>query len=401
MNSGKKSKKLLILGERFYPEEFLINDLAPALVEAGFDVSVLTQNPSYPQDKLFPGFKNKLFQKEKWKGITVLRFFTVLGYKSSLIKKILNYLSFVFFSTVILLFTAYKYDRIFIYHTGPLTQGFAPALFSRIYRKKLSIWTQDIWPDSVFAYGFKRNFLLVFALKTFVKFVYRSCDSIMVSSPGFVNKVKQYVSETKIDYVPQWVMPVDEENNETIKLPCGINFTFAGNIGKVQNLENVIRAFAAVSQKNSDVYLNLVGDGSHLNFLKKLVHSENIKNVIFHGRKSPAVALSTLRSSDALILPLANKPIFALTVPLKFQTYLKAGRAIFAVTRGEIASLVREHSLGYVAAPEDISAITEGFEKFIKTDQDTFSKMGLACEALLAVDFDRGKNIKKIIGVIG
>lgn len=40
--------KILILTERFFPEEFLINDLAAEWRSAGHEVEVLTQVPSYP-----------------------------------------------------------------------------------------------------------------------------------------------------------------------------------------------------------------------------------------------------------------------------------------------------------------------------------------------------------------
>ena len=48
------------------------------------------------------------------------------------------------------------------------------------------------------------------------------------------------------------------------------HITFAGNIGKVQNLENIIIAFSRLSLKiASKAQLNIIGDGSNLNHLKK------------------------------------------------------------------------------------------------------------------------------------
>ncbi|MCK7521466.1 MAG: hypothetical protein MZV64_29155 [Ignavibacteriales bacterium] len=92
--------KILIVGEVFYPEEFLINDLALEWKKNGFHVDVLTRVPSYPQDKIFPGFKNKIFQKNNFNGITVFRFPVILGYQSSKLKKIINYINFVFCGSI-------------------------------------------------------------------------------------------------------------------------------------------------------------------------------------------------------------------------------------------------------------------------------------------------------------
>ena len=54
-------KKILIITECFYPEEFKINDVALAWKKKGFDVSVLTLVPSYPLGEVFSGYKNNGF----------------------------------------------------------------------------------------------------------------------------------------------------------------------------------------------------------------------------------------------------------------------------------------------------------------------------------------------------
>ena len=45
--------KLLILTERYFPEEFLINDLVSEWKNRGYEIEVLTQVPSYPRDAIF------------------------------------------------------------------------------------------------------------------------------------------------------------------------------------------------------------------------------------------------------------------------------------------------------------------------------------------------------------
>jgi len=49
-----KSKKILIVTECFYPEEFKINDIALSWKDKGYDVDVLTLTPTYPLGKVFP-----------------------------------------------------------------------------------------------------------------------------------------------------------------------------------------------------------------------------------------------------------------------------------------------------------------------------------------------------------
>ena len=49
--------KILIVSQYFWPENFLINDLAKSLVEKGHQIEVLTGKPNYPGGKVFDGYK--------------------------------------------------------------------------------------------------------------------------------------------------------------------------------------------------------------------------------------------------------------------------------------------------------------------------------------------------------
>ena len=51
--------KILIVSEVFWPEEFIINDLAREWSKMGYEVEVLTQYPSYPQGHVYSGYNNK------------------------------------------------------------------------------------------------------------------------------------------------------------------------------------------------------------------------------------------------------------------------------------------------------------------------------------------------------
>ena len=84
-----KNKKVIIITERYAPEPFLITDLAEELVKQGLDVTVVTQIPSYPGDKLYEGYRNNK-KIETTNGVKIIRFPPVIGYSKSLYRKILN-----------------------------------------------------------------------------------------------------------------------------------------------------------------------------------------------------------------------------------------------------------------------------------------------------------------------
>jgi glycosyltransferase involved in cell wall biosynthesis len=390
-------KSILIIAERFYPEEFGINDLALEWKVKGYQVSVLTQTPSYPFDKIFDGYKNKFIQKMDWNGITIYRVIALIGYTKNVLLKILSYFSFAFWASWVAITIGRKFDKIFVYQVGPLTQAIPGLLLKKIFGNQLYIWTLDIWPDSVFAYGFKKNRLLTKFLDYLVKIIYKNCDTIFVSCRGFSEKIRKYVPDAKIIFSPQWVP--DDLNFKDVKphdsLNGAFNFTFAGNIGKVQNLENVIRGFSLVSKIEKKIKLNIVGDGSNLDGLIKLVEQERIQDVVFWGRKPLKEMPQWFEGSDVLIISLVDEPIFTLTVPAKFQAYLAAGKPIFCIMNGEVAALVKDNEIGLISKPDDIEEIKKGFETFLNISIEVIDMFRSNMKTLLEQDYNRDKIIQQ------
>jgi glycosyltransferase involved in cell wall biosynthesis len=394
----KKNKSMLIITDRFYPEEFGINDLARAWQAKGYEVAVLTQAPSYPSDKVYEGYKNKFFQRETWQDIKIYRVFSLMGYTKGVVLKVMNYLCFAFFASLVSLFIGKKYNRVFVYHTGPLTQAIPAVVIKKIFNNKIYIWTLDIWPDTVYAYGFKKRAILRKILDSFVEIVYKNCATVFVSCKGFKRKIEKYVPDVKITFSPQWVP--DDLNFENVtrheSLKEGFNFTFAGNIGKVQNLENVIRGFALAAKSCNKIKLNIVGDGSNLENLKRIVKEENIAKVYFWGRRPLKEMPKWFEGSDILIISLIDEPIFSLTVPAKFQAYLASGKPIYCVMKGEVADLIINNNLGFVAQPDDINDIRSEFENFLNTPKNKLQIFGNNMQTLLRKEYDRNKIIQQM-----
>ena len=166
-----------------------------------------------------------------------------------------------------------------------------------------------------------------------------------------------------------------------------IHFTFAGNVGKVQNLENIIVAFNQLEKEYlNKAQLNIIGDGSALENLKKI---STIKNIVFHGRKPRDMMSGYYKSSDFLIVSLVDKPIFSITVPAKTQTYIKAKKPILAIINGDASDIIKDNNLGYCAKPNNIEEIREIFIKAINTNESQNKKFTKNCEVLTATTFNK------------
>ena len=92
----KKKKKCLLLTNHFYPETFRCNDIAFNLVNRGYDVTVLTGIPDYPQGKFHEGYS--LFKKryEVVNGVKIIRVPLIPRGNGKAIRMIIQYASSIF-----------------------------------------------------------------------------------------------------------------------------------------------------------------------------------------------------------------------------------------------------------------------------------------------------------------
>ena len=175
-----------------------------------------------------------------------------------------------------------------------------------------------------------------------------------------------------------------------------MHFTFTGNIGKVQNLENVILGFRNAGLHHAQ--LNIFGDGSNLEHLKKVVDEGQIQHVVFYGRVPLDEIKHILSQSDVLLISLMPDPVMELTLPLKFPTYLSSSKPIYALMRGEVGRIVREYRIGEVADPLNIDEIAKGFRKFnLSTDRKEEIKK--QCQSLVSSVYNRRKIINEITNI--
>ena len=394
-------KKILIVTECFYPEEFKINDVALSWKDKGYDVDVLTLAPTYPLGRVYPGYKNKIYSKDEWQGINVYRVHATLGYKDSAFKKILKYLNFMILGSVVSLFIGKRYDYVFGFNMSALTSMLPAVLIGKLYKKPVNFWALDIWPDSVYAYGFKKTKALSYFLDKFVKFMYCNVANIALSSKGFESKLRPYSrSDLTFSYLPQWADDLDM-SAELADLGADdkIQFTFAGNVGKMQNLENIINAFCLLSSKYQEKsQLNIIGDGSNLNNLKLIAN--NNPNIIFHGKKPRLDMGSYYKASDFLIISLIDDPIFSVTVPAKTQTYIAAKKPILAIIKGDTASIIQDNNLGLCVDPSKIDAITTMFQRCVDMSQTEIQNFTNENDRLLATIFNKEKTINKLLKLL-
>lgn len=398
MELMKNKKKILVLTERFYPEEFLINDLVKNWSE-DFQITVLTQFPTYPFGKIYKGYKNSFYRRELGQKITIKRIFTVTGYRNNIFLKITGFFIFLFLTTSYVLLRGWRYDKVFVYHVGSLTVAIPAVILKKVYKRKFLIWTQDIWPDTIGPNGFngiKGNVILKI-VEFVVKFVFRNADKIATTSELFIPTLLKYAPNQNIVFCPNWsTISYEGDSSDKVHLSNRINFTFAGNINKWRNLSLIIECFEIFNNTKPIAQLNIIGDGSGLNEIKTLVNLRQINNIKFYGRIDSKKMKEYYNGSDILIISLANNECYNKYLPAKFSTYLSTGKPIYAILNGAVPIIMKTNFLGHSVKPNAPAEIIKGFDMLCALSEADKINISRNAREMLAKCFDKNTIILRL-----
>lgn len=339
--------KILIVSQYYYPEQFQINEIAPALVKRGHDVTVLTGTPNYPKGEIFEGYENGKRCEETINGVKVIRC-KIIPRKQDPLHLILNYYSFAKKATRAARKIKEKYDVVLCYQLSPVLMLKPAVVYAKNHKVPLVCYCLDIWPES--AQGMlKTNKGPIYGyVKSLSRKLYMACDNISVTSRPFMD----YFSDTfgiqreKMTYIPQHAdssfLSLDMCANDNGK----IDFMYAGNMGKGQTLDVIVRAVEKLKSRN-DFVIHMVGDGSHRESLEALVRDCGVEDkFIFYGNQKREEMHSFYKKADALLITLRGNNRVGDTMPGKLQTYMTARKPIFGAINGAAKEVIEESRCG-------------------------------------------------------
>lgn len=357
-------KRVLIVTQYFKPENFKCNDIAFELQHRGYDVTVLTAIPNYPQGKFFDGYRLFKRRVENVNGVKVIRGFVIPRGKGGKIGLSLNYLSYLLSSCFIALYLSlrYRYDAVFVHQVSPVTIGVAATLVKRIQRIPMYFWVLDLWPESLTAaIGLRNKFILGF-FSRMVRWFYYNSDKILISSRGFKESICEKGDfASKIVYFPNWVDSAftTTANVVTPDVPEGFVAMFTGNIGASQDFDTVLNAAERLKNRG-DIHIVIVGNGRDRERVEHEIKYRGLGDTVHCVGSYPLEAMpATFAKADILFAALKDEPIFALTVPAKIQAYMSAGKPIVTMINGEAKELVESIGCGVAVNAGDAEGFAE------------------------------------------
>ncbi len=245
--------KILFLSDNFPPE---VN--APASrtfehcrewVKAGHDVTVITTAPNFPKGVVFPGYRNRLWQREEMEGIRVVRVWTYITANAGFGKRTLDYLSFMVSG-----FLAGLVQRRpdVIVGTSPQFFTTCAAWMLAVFRWRPFVFElRDLWPESIKTVGAMNESAALRALERLELFLYRKASAVVAVTASFKrNLISRGIAGDKIAVVTNGVdltrfrpLPPDLALRDALGIPREAFVAgYIGTHGMAHALETVLEA---------------------------------------------------------------------------------------------------------------------------------------------------------------
>lgn len=362
-------------------------------IEKGHEVSVMTCVPNHPAGRIFPGYKNRLFQKESIDGIEVSRLLTILAANSGFLRRTLSY---AFFMVMAILAAPFQRRPEIVISTSPqFFCGLAGYFVSRIRRVPWVLEIRDLWPESIVAVGAMKKSLSIRLLEKLESFAYRKADHIISVTDSFVSHiVKKGGSRERISVVKNGVdlatfeaRAVDMGLANQLGLNGKFVASYVGTHGMAHGLEVILRAAESL-RNEKDIAFLLVGDGATKDRFRELHAQMGLKNVVMLDQQPKSKMPAVWSISSVSLVLLRDQAVFRTVIPSKIFESMAMQCPIILGVRGESQQIVDEAGAGICIEPENSTELAEAILAFARNAKYR-EKVGLDARRYVEKNFDR------------
>jgi len=384
-NHSQLSKRSrLIFVNRFYAPDLsatsqILTDIAEALGESDFEVTVFASRLSYDNKALYA--KNEQINK-----VHVRRIWTTSFGRSTKVGRALDYISF-YFSITLGLFAFLKKDDVLVAKTDPPMLSIPLSIVAGIRRAKLINWLQDIFPEVLLRLNgvqtdgfFTRGLTLIrnrSLSRSHMNVAIGSCMAKKISGFGLgsnrVTVIENFADDETItptqDYSPHLRHAWGIDNTSFV-------IGYSGNLGQAHDLETMIDVATSMNNRRDITFL-FVGGGALHNKLKSAILDRSLQNVLVRPYR-PREALSESLGLPNLHWASLKPTLEGYIVPSKIYGVAAAGRPLIMIgdRAGEVGQLVSKFEFGRcfnIGASDEVATYID----FLASNREQAIKLGL------------------------
>ena len=398
------AKRILVVTQHFWPENFRINDMVEGFLQDGLEVDVLCGLPNYPKGEWFDGYSAQgpweehygtaqVFRAKEWprKGNTSVNIF-------------LNYVSWPLYAWRALDRLPGGYDAVFCFNTSPVLMCWPAIRYAKKHKIPFTNYVLDLWPENLYSVLPVKNSLLRRIAQGVSDHLYRKADRLIAMSGPLQQRLCQRTGkpETAVAAIPQYCedfYAVPQPDEELAARFAGrFNLVFTGTFTPAQSLDMVLRALLDARAAGAEnLHLLLVGDGMSRESLQDLARELNAGDAVTFYGSVPAQEVPRFTTlADALLISLSDSPDLGLTVPGKLASYMAAGKPVIASMNGAGAEAVRESGGGLVSPACDQQALAENLLRLYRMDPAGRTQLGEKAKAYYLAHYRRAELLRRL-----
>jgi glycosyltransferase involved in cell wall biosynthesis len=377
------SAKILIISQYYKPIKAAaarrVGKIAEYLSQGGYRVTVLTGMPSYPTGILPQKYKGKIWCREREGEINVIRTYEYPVANEAFLKRLINYLSFMFSALIGVLFIP-RHDMIIV-SSPPLFSAFSGLIGSFVKRSQFVLDVRDLWPDAAVDLGMvKPDSLSVKILSSLERICYRKAKKIITATPALKQHlIEEKWPEEKVGVLINSVNTSLFRPQDVSREKYGFNnddfiLVYLGNHSRVYDLETVLRS-AALLEEYPDIKFLLIGEGETKGELQNLCDELRLRNVFFWPEQDPVDVVKIINASDIGLIPIGTVPYFQEALPVKSSEYFACGKPVIAAIGGPMRKWIDEYETGLIVRSGDAESYREAILKLYR-DKPGKQKMG-------------------------
>ncbi|THB71512.1 MAG: glycosyltransferase WbuB [Gammaproteobacteria bacterium] len=362
-------------------------------VESGHKVTVVTCVPNHPQGKIYPGFKNRLFQKDIVDGIEVIRLWTYITANEGFFKRTLNYVLYMF--AVILALPFLPKAKIVVSTSPQFFCGLAGFFYSFFKRARWVLEIRDLWPESIIAVGAINNKAIIKSLEWIESFAYRRCHKIVCVTDAFKKFIcGKGITPEKVEVIKNGVdlqlfseFTGENELAEEHQLSNKFVASYVGTHGMAHHLETVLQAAELLHYRDDIVFL-LVGDGAERNRLLAMKDEMKLENVLMLGQMPKSRMPEIWDLSDASLVLLKKSDLFKTVIPSKIFESMAMRKPIILGVEGEVKDIIDDAGCGICIEPENAEQLAKALKQ-LADDSALHTQKGDRGKVFVEQNFDR------------
>lgn len=251
------------------------------------------------------------------------------------------------------------------------------ALLNKMGRFKLYTLVHDVFPENLIPAKVLKPKSVVFrVLNTIFRWTYSQPEKMFVIGRDMETLVRQNKGRTKPTFfISNWVdhedvQPTPRENSKILDdLGWGgkVVFQFFGNIGRLQGVDNMLKAIDLV--KSPEAAFLFVGEGVGTDKVRSYIKKHPKKDVKHFGEFAQVERSAVLAACDVAVISLAEG-MWGLGVPSKAYFSMASDRPILAVVdkESEIDRMVLEEDIGWSSRPGDPQNLANLIDSICITD---------------------------------